>query len=139
MPDPKSDALAIVIGGGSYQGQLFVYDPAEMVAALVSNGVRCANLRHRCPRPVGKPKYLSGWQDVQRVVRICRANAAKWKVNPNRIGVIGFSAGGHVALMAAVSSQTPAYAPVDATDKLSCAVNFAVPAYPAYVLDGTTT
>ena len=136
VPEPKSDALVIVIGGGSYLTVPFAYDPADMVSTLVSNGVRCANLRHRCPRPRGKPKHLSAWQDVQRAVRLCRANAARWGVNPAKIGVIGFSAGGHCALLAAVSSQTPAYAPVDEIDKTPCHVNFAVPVYPAYALDG---
>jgi len=136
VPQPKSDAFVIVIGGGSYRQQLFHGDPPEMIAALVANGIPCANLRHRCPRPVGKPKHLSAWQDVQRAVRLCRANAAKWKVNPEKIGVVGFSAGGHAALLAAVSSQTPAYAPVDEKDRLSCSVGFAVPVYPGYVLDG---
>lgn len=136
VPNPKSDALAIVIGGGSYFTVPFVYDPADMVATLVANGVRCVNLRHRCPRPRGKPKHLSAWQDAQRAVRVCRANAARWGVNPKKVGVIGFSAGGHCALLAAVSSLTPAYAPVDELDRTPCSVDFAVPVYPAYALDG---
>lgn len=136
VPDVRSEAFVIVIGGGSYQHLPFVYDPADMVATLASNGIRCANLRHRCPRPTGKPKYLSAWQDVQRAVRVCRANASRWKVSPEKIGVIGFSAGGHCALLAAVSSQTAAYGPVDDLDSRPCNVNFAVPAYPGYVLDG---
>jgi len=136
VPEVRSDALVIVIGGGSYVHLPFVYNPADMVEALRANGVRCVNLRHRCPRPRGKPKHLSAWQDVQRAVRVCRANAERWNVSPDKIGVIGFSAGGHCALLAAVSSQTPAYAPVDALDAQPCNVNFAVPVYPAYVLDG---
>ena len=136
VPDVRSDAFVIVIGGGSYEHLPFVYDPADMVATLVSNGIRCANFRHRCPRPVGKPKHFSAWQDIQRAIRICRANASRWKVNPKKIGIIGFSAGGHCALMAALSSRTSAYVPVDELDKLPCDVNFAVPVYPGYTLEG---
>jgi len=136
VPNVRSQALVLVIGGGSYQHLPFVDDPLRMVNTLCSNGVRCVNFRHRCPRPEGKPKHLSAWQDVQRAVRVCRANAARWNVDPEKIGVIGFSAGGHCALLAAVSSLTPAYEPVDEIDRLPCNVNFAVPAYPAYVLDG---
>lgn len=86
---------------------------------------------------------MAAWQDVQRTIRAVRSNAQKWGINPEKIGVMGFSAGGHLTLMAATSSQTPSYKPVDALDQVSCHINFAIPIYPAYVLkdgaDNTNT
>ncbi|MBR2355424.1 MAG: alpha/beta hydrolase fold domain-containing protein, partial [Kiritimatiellae bacterium] len=79
-------------------------------------------------------KHLSAWQDAQRAIRLVRNRAPSLGLDPARIGAMGFSAGGHLTLMTAVSSQTAAYAPVDEIDKLSCAVQWACPIYPAYVL-----
>ena len=89
---------------------------------------------YRCPRPEGKAKHLSGWQDAQRAIRMVRAEAPKRGLDPDRIGIMGFSAGGHLTLMTATNAKTPAYEPVDDVDKLSCAVQWAFPIYPAYAL-----
>ncbi|MBR5760031.1 MAG: prolyl oligopeptidase family serine peptidase, partial [Thermoguttaceae bacterium] len=71
----------------------------------------------------------------QRCVRFVRAHAEEWEINPEKIGILGFSAGGHLTLMTATSSLTNSYDPVDDIDKLSASVAFAVPIYPAYVLE----
>ena len=87
------------------------------------------------PRREGAPKHLAPWQDAQRCVRFVRARAEEWGINPEKIGILGFSAGGHLTLMTATSSLTNSYEPVDDIDKLSASVAFAVPIYPAYVLE----
>jgi len=78
---------------------------------------------------------MAAWQDTQRAIRLIRSNAEKWGFNPEKIGVLGFSAGGHLALMAATTSQTAAYPPIDRIDRLACHINFAVLVYPAYILE----
>jgi acetyl esterase/lipase len=78
---------------------------------------------------------MAAWQDAQRMIRVVRSRAAEWEINPEKIGILGFSAGGHLTLMTSTTSQTASYEAVDDVDKLPCHVNFAVPVYPAYVLE----
>src|SRR5436190_18670386 len=68
--------------------------------------------------------------DAQRAISLTRANASKWKIDPDRIGILGFSAGGHVAVVTATQGGERTYAPVDEADKAPCNVNFALPIYP---------
>ena len=80
------------------------------------------------------PKHLTSWQDAQRAIRLVRSEAAARGLDPERIGTMGFSAGGHLTYMTALSSLTNAYPAVDAIDRLSCSVQWACPIYPAYSL-----
>lgn len=141
-PENKtSDACIIVSPGGAYFGVAYDYEGVPVRDYFLEKGVTVVMLRYRVPRPKQMPKHQSAWQDAQRTVRFVRAHAQEWGINPEKIGFLGFSAGGHLTLMAATTSQTPAYEPVDELDKVPCHVNFAVPVYPAYVLqdgaDGT--
>jgi acetyl esterase/lipase len=68
--------------------------------------------------------------DAQRAISLTRANASTWKIDPDRIGILGFSAGGHVAVVAATQGGERTYAPVDGSDQAPCHVNFALPIYP---------
>ena len=130
-----TDAIAIIAPGGCYNGWADAIEGAPLREYLLRRGMRTATLRYRVPRPEPPlPKHLTAWQDAQRAVRIVRSQAAARGYSPDKIGFIGFSAGGHLSLMAATSSLTPAYDPVDALDRLSCSVNWAAPVYPAYVL-----
>ena len=101
---------------------------------FLEKGMTVVRFHHRTPRPLTVAKHLTAWQDAQRAVRLVRSDAAAHGVDPERIGFLGYSAAGHLALLAATSSQTPAYAPIDELDKVPCHVNWAVPLYPAYVL-----
>jgi acetyl esterase/lipase len=75
-------------------------------------------------------------QDLQRSIRIVRSKSEKYNIDPGRIGVIGFSAGGHLSVMAATQHKTKSYPDVDAADQLSCRPDFACPIYAAYLADG---
>ncbi|MCE2959795.1 MAG: alpha/beta hydrolase [Akkermansiaceae bacterium] len=77
---------------------------------------------------------MTAWQDLQRAIRIVRSQAAAKGLDPDRIGIMGSSAGGHLTIMGATSSKQPSYAPIDDLDKLSCKVQWAVAIYPAYML-----
>ena len=133
LPERRTaDALMIVAPGGSYE-KLCAWEGAA-AKWFADKGLATAVLHYRVPRPEGLPKHQSAWEDAQRAVRLVRSHAAEWKVNPENIGFIGFSAGGNLAIRTAVSSQTSAYVRIDALDDLPCHVNWAVVCYPAYVL-----
>lgn len=134
-----SDVLMLVLPGGGYDTCFYFNEGIPNTKWWNEQGITAAVLVYRVPRPAGKPIYASAWQDAQRAVRILRSRAAGWGLNPEKIGVQGYSAGGHLTLLAAASSQTRTYEPVDALDELPCSVQFALPVYPAYVLaDGAT-
>lgn len=128
------DAVLVIMPGGGYGGWADAVEGVAVREYFLAKGVPCALLRYRTPRPAGLPRHLTAWQDAQRAVRIVRREAASRGWSPENIGVMGFSAGGHLALMTAVSSQTPAYAPINALDATPCHVNWAVPVYPSYLL-----
>ena len=138
-PAKPNGSCVILISGGGYEctcdGPAF--KPLEK--ALLDNGVTCVWLWYRTPRPAGLPIYQWGWEDGQRAVRLVRAAATKRGFHPERIGVLGCSAGSHLAVMLATSALTPAYEKVDETDSIPCHVNFAIPMCVAYALtDGLT-
>ncbi|MBR1588131.1 MAG: DUF1080 domain-containing protein [Kiritimatiellae bacterium] len=130
-----SAAVLISVSGGSYKGcGIEGFEVAPIRDYFLARGVTVVTMKYRTPRPKNLPKHVTAWQDAQRTVRLVRAEAAKRGLDPENIGFTGCSAGGHLALMVATSSQTPAYEPVDEIDKLPCHVNWAVPVYPAYAL-----
>ena len=130
-----SDAILISVSGGSYMGcGVEGFEVAPIRDYFLARGVTVVTMKYRTPRPKNLPKHVTAWQDAQRTVRIVRSEAAKRGLDPDNIGFTGCSAGGHLTLMVATSSQTPAYEPIDDIDKLPCHVNWAVPVYPAYGL-----
>lgn len=125
----------VLISGGSYQSCCdvkYIKDWSEKLTAL---GFQCVNLVYRTPRPVGLPIYKTAWEDGQRAIRLVRSEAAKRGFDPEKIGTISMSAGSHLALLLATSSQTKAYSPVDKLDSIPCHINWAIVNAPAY---GTT-
>ena len=138
-PSNPNGCCMILISGGAYYNccdmNLIKYWHEELTAL----GVQCVNFVYRTPRPKGLPIYQSAWEDGQRAVRMVRSQAAKRGFDPEKIGAVGMSAGGHLTLLLATSSQTPAYEPVDKIDKLPCHINWAIANAPAYVTtDGET-
>jgi len=91
-------------------------------------------MKYRTPRPKGLSKHTTAWQDLQRAIRIVRSEAAGRGLDPEKIGIMGSSAGGHLTLMGVTSSRHCAYLPVDDIDTLSCKVQWGIGIYPAYVL-----
>lgn len=130
-------SIQIIWAGGAYNGNLpddFEVAPARRY--LNEKGMAVATVKYRTPRPAPPlAKHVTAWQDVQRAIRIVRQQAAGRGLDPNRIGIMGSSAGGHLALMAATSSRHQAYWPIDQLDSsVSCAVQWALCIYPAYTL-----
>lgn len=101
---------------------------------LNEKSMAVVTVKYRTPRPEGLAKHTTAWQDVQRVVRIVRSEAASHGLDPDRIGIMGSSAGGHLTLMGVTSSVHQSYLPIDEIDKLPCNVQWGVGIYPAYAL-----
>ena len=134
-PDPSisKGVCMILISGGSYQNCCDVSLVESWHQKLTALGVQCVNFVYRTPRPEGLPIYQTAWEDGQRAVRLVRSEAGKRGFDPEKIGTISMSAGSHLALLLATSSQTPAYEKVDALDELPCHINWAIVNAPAYV------
>ncbi len=131
----KTKAIQIIYSGGGYMGNgPDGFEVAPMRRYLNEKGMAVVTMRYRTPRPRGLAKHVTAWQDLQRAIRIVRAKAAAKGLDPDRIGIMGSSAGGHLTLMGAFSSTVPAYEPIDELDKISCTVQWGIPIYPAYVL-----
>ncbi len=131
---PTTKAIQVIVAGGGYGFCNYVGESEPVAYYLNQKGMTAVSVKYRCPRPRKGPKHLSGWQDAQRAIRMVRAEAPARGLDPNRIGIMGFSAGGHLTLMTATNAKTPAYAPVDDIDRQSCALQWACPIYPAYAL-----
>jgi acetyl esterase/lipase len=93
------------------------------------------------PRRPGQPEALPApgpLLDAQRALSLARSHSREWEIEPNRIGIVGFSAGGHLAIAAATDFDKRAYDPIDDADKVSCRPDFAVAVYPGYLMDKET-
>jgi acetyl esterase/lipase len=132
----KTKAIQLIFSGGSYNGN----NPDDFEVAptrryLNEKGMAVVTMKYRTPRPQGGlAKHTTAWQDLQRAIRIVRSEAAAKGLDPERIGIMGSSAGGHLALMGATSSKRSSYTPIDGIDKLPCHAQWAVAIYPAYAL-----
>ncbi|MFL6659976.1 MAG: alpha/beta hydrolase [Massilia sp.] len=138
----NTGAAVLVFPGGGYRVLAMDLEGTEVCDWLTSIGVTCVLLKYRVPGagphwdPVRKvrviPTVLTGLQDAQRAMGLVRHHALEWKIDPNKIGVLGFSAGGH--LVAAISTDFKRhYAPVDEADKTSSRPDFAVTLYPGHL------
>ena len=138
-PEETSNGCAVVIcPGGGYNvlaWQRGGLDPAEWFNSF---GVTAFVLKYRVPRRIPDKIHLEPMQDVQRAIRLVRQNADKYDIDSNRVGVLGFSAGGHLTVMSGVQYGTKCYEPVDAADKQSARPDFICPIYAAYLGDGYT-
>lgn len=133
--ETRNGGCMILISGGSYECCCDVGLIKSWNEEFTKLGFQCVNFVYRTPRPVGLPIYQTAWEDGQRAVRMVREQAEKRGYDPEKIGVISMSAGSHLALLLATSSQTPAYSPIDKTDDIPCHINWAIVNAPAY---GTT-
>jgi len=135
----RNGSCMILISGGGYYNCCDVDLVESWHKQFTALGVQCVNFVYRTSRPKGLPIYQTAWEDAQRAVRMVRSEAAKRGFDPEKIGAIGMSAGAHLTLLLATSSQTPAYEKVDALDDVPCHLNWAVANAPAYVTtDGET-
>ena len=126
----------LVCPGGGYHILAFEHEGTEIVEWLNSLGVTGVLLKYRVPRRGNDyPKHHHALQDAQRALGLIRQNADDWRIDPDRVGILGFSAGGHLSATACNNYRERIYERVDGADEESCRPNFAVLVYPAYLTE----
>jgi acetyl esterase/lipase len=131
--DKDTGAAVLVCPGGGYNRLAMDIEGEDVARWLNDNGVTAVLLKYRVPRRAGREKHEAPLQDVQRAMGIVRQRAKEWNIDPTRIGVIGFSAGGHLSATLCGANERRAYPIVDDADKESCRPDFALLIYPFYL------
>ena len=129
----NTGAAVVVFPGGGYQVVAIDIEGTEVCEWLSSIGITCLLLKYRVPGSGPYPKSAAALEDAQRALGLVRQHAAEWQIDPQRIGVLGFSAGAHLAAALCTNFGQRLYSPVDAADQLSCRPDFAVNIYPGYL------
>jgi|SRR5579859_7468467 len=146
-PKGKNTGVAVVVfPGGGFEGLAIDLEGTEVCDWLTSKGITCVLLKYRVPslpydwhckcRPDSLVTSSLALEDAQRTMGLVRLHAAEWHIDPHKIGVLGFSAGGYLVAEISTKFQRRLYAPVDAADKESCRPDFAVAVYPGHLWVG---
>ena len=139
----NTGAAVIVFPGGGYKILAVDLEGTEVCDWLTSKGITCVLLKYRVPDSGPHweekcdcqitPKIPAALQDAQRTVALVRFHSAEWRIDPHKIGVLGFSAGGHLVADISNHFQQLSYPPVDAADKESARPDFAIALYPGHL------
>jgi acetyl esterase/lipase len=138
-PRTKTGIAIVVFPGGGYQILAMDLEGSEVCNWLTSIGITCILLKYRVPAPRSPPNWgaypqsAMALQDAQRALGLVRYNAARWHIDPHKVGVLGFSAGGHLAAAVSTHFKRRLYAPIDAADSESCRPDFAIAVYPGHL------
>jgi len=146
-PKGKNTGVAVVVfPGGGYQILAIDLEGTEVADWLTSKGITCVLLKYRVPfsgpyyddklKRRMQPKAPTALEDAQRTMGLVRLHASELHIDPRKIGVLGFSAGGHLVAAMSTHFENRLYAPVDAADKESCRPDFAVALYPGHLWNG---
>ena len=146
---PSSRSAILVFPGGGFKAlaigpeSTIGPDGAHVCKWLTDAGVTCILVKYRVPntacnwnpetRRHDAPRIPMALQDTQRAISIVRYNARNYGIDPHKIGVMGFSAGGHLAVLASTAFNARAYTPIDAIDRVSPRPDFAIPVYPGHM------
>lgn len=147
--NPSARAAIVVFPGGGYKGvaigqkSTIGFNGADVCKWLTGAGVTCILLKYRVPnsgcnwnartRRHDTPDIPMALQDAQRTISTVRYNAKKYNIDPNEIGVMGFSAGGNLAVLSSTAFRKRAYDPIDEIDQVSSRPDFAIPVYPGHL------
>jgi acetyl esterase/lipase len=135
----NTGAAVVVFPGGGYEILAIDLEGTEVCDWLTSRGITCVLLKYRVPAPRSSPNWGAypqspmALEDAQRTVGLVRFHAAEWHIDPHKIGVLGFSAGGHLAAAISTHFEQRLYTAQDATDAESCRPDFAVSIYPGHL------
>ncbi len=149
-PNGKNTGAAVVVlPGGGFEVLAIDLEGTEVCDWLTSRGVTCVLLKYRVPsepydwhcdcRPHNLMTSRQSLEDVQRTIGLVRLHARQWHIDPHRIGVLGFSAGGYLAAEISTKYQQRLYEPVDDADKESARPDFAVLVYPGHLATANDT
>ena len=140
---PKASAngqAVLVCPGGGYAGLAYDWEGTEIAKYLNSKGIAAGVLKYRLPGSASvKESFKAPLQDAQRGIRILRANALDWNIDKNKVGVMGFSAGGHLASTLGTHYQEAFYSAIDSTDSEEIRPDFMVLVYPVISMDPKIT
>jgi acetyl esterase/lipase len=140
----NTGAAVVIFPGGGYWILAMDLEGTEVCDWLTSKGVTCILLKYRVPgnglypRSGCYPSSKMALDDAQRTLGLVRFHAAEWHIDPHKIGVLGFSAGGHLVAATSTYFDKRLYKAVDAADKVSCRPDFAVALYPGHMLEHTS-
>jgi acetyl esterase/lipase len=139
-PHGKNTGAAIIVfPGGGYKVLAIDLEGTEVCDWLVPKGITCVLLKYRVPAPRSAPNWGAypespmALEDAQRTISLVRFHAAEWHIDPHKIGVLGFSAGGHLVAATSVHFDKRLYAAIDGADQQSCRPDFAVAVYPGHL------
>ena len=140
----NTGAAVVVFPGGGYEILAIDLEGTEVCEWLASQGITGVLLKYRVPAPRSRPNNGAypespmALEDAQRTVGLVRFHAAEWQIDPHKVGVLGFSAGGHLVAAISTHFDRRLYPPVDAADQESCRPDFAVALYPGHLWLNTT-
>jgi acetyl esterase/lipase len=135
-PKGQNTGVAVVVfPGGGYQCLAIDLEGTEICDWLTSQGITAVLLKYRVPLKRLGPyrEALPALEDAQRTLGLVRLHAAEWQIDPHKIGVIGFSAGGHLVAATSTHYDRRSYPAVDTADKESCRPDFAIACYPGHL------
>lgn len=143
-PNGKNTSAAIVVfPGGGFQMLAMDLEGTEVCDWLTARGITCVLLKYRVPsapyvwqcdcRPHNRSISTPSLQDAQRTLKLIRAHAAEWRIDPHKVGVLGFSAGGYLVAEVSTRFKGRLYTPVDAADEESSRPDFAIAIYPGHL------
>jgi acetyl esterase/lipase len=135
----NTGAAVVVFPGGGYQILAIDLEGTEVCDWLTAKGITCVLLKYRVtdvgpyPKSGPYPESKMALEDAQRALGLVRFHSAEWHIDPHKIGVLGFSAGGHLSVAMSIHFANRLYPPVDAADQVSCRPDFAVAIYPGHL------
>jgi acetyl esterase/lipase len=133
-PEKDTGAAVVVCPGGGYSILALDLEGTEVCQWLNSAGVTGVLLKYRVPARKGLERYAVPLQDAQRALGLVRFHASDWHIDPRRVGILGFSAGGHLSAAASTHFEKRTYDAVDDADQASCRPDFAIIIYPGYLV-----
>lgn len=132
--DKPNGTAVIVAPGGGYHILAIEHEGTQVCEYLNTLGVTCALLKYRVPARSKDDPSKEPLQDAQRAIGLVRHHAAEWGIRPERVGMLGFSAGGHLTVMTTLHPNERTYKTDPALDVADAALNFSIPVYPAYLV-----
>ena len=142
-PKKNSGAAILVFPGGGYKELAIDVEGTEICDWLVKANITCVLLKYRVPhsgcywdektKTHVTPKVPLALQDAQRTISSLRYHAKKYNIDPNKIGVMGFSAGGNLAILSSTGFKKRSYSPIDEIDNMSSRPSFAIPVFPGHI------